>query len=124
MLLTTDKKLPHIALRLKARVGLPLQIEPAVLDLGAISKSSLPKPQITIRNSSTQPVRLLYATSSDPTAIALVPREPIPPGGAMSVALSLGDAPPGPHSASVQIHTDCQQQRFLHVQVRYAIPVR
>ena len=122
-LLTTDKRLPAVMVRVKANVGLPLRIEPKVLELGALIAGQEGRGEVTIVNMAAKPVRLAYSTSNQPGCIALIPRAPVPAGGRLTIPVVVRPRAGSdrPRRATVRIHTDFAGQTSLAVPVRYTV---
>lgn len=89
LLLPARAESEPIELRLSARIGLPLRVEPVTVPLGKVLLGQPITKSVTIYNDGDQPLKLLYATSVVPGSTLAVPRDPIPPGGHTQVSAKL-----------------------------------
>jgi hypothetical protein len=123
VLQTEGPKNPQIVLLVLARVGMPLECEPEVVNLGKLIAGELRYGTLTILNRSNVPIHPAYATTTDPACITHIPRAPVPPGGKLQVPLSARarSGQPSKHKAKLDIHTDCQGQPRFAVNVEYEI---
>lgn len=114
---------PALSVRISARVGLPLEVRPATLDLGKVAADKEVSGQVTLLNSGQKAVRPIYATSSSGGCIVQVPRADVPAGGSLAIPVVLRTAgtSAGPGKATVAIHTDCKEQPQVHVTVVYEV---
>jgi len=120
LLMTDDPGAPAIMVRLTAQVGLPLSVEPAVVDLSTVPSVAVHRPSVVIRNHSTKPIRLLYATSAQPGCTATVPATAVPASGQIDLPLVVPDSaiPASAGSASIDVATDSRTQPSLRITVR------
>ncbi|KKL24768.1 hypothetical protein LCGC14_2412010, partial [marine sediment metagenome] len=120
VLTTGEKSVPRIVLRVSARVGMPLEVTPSMLDLGTVAAGVEAKGNLTIVNRGDKPVRLLYGTSNWLECVARVPASAIPPGGRLSVPVVVrpGKSAAGRRSATLNIQTDCANQPRIAVRVK------
>ena len=118
---TEDPKNPMIVLAIKARVGLPLEVRPAVVNLGRLILGEHRYGSVTIVNDGREVLHPVYATSSDASAIACIPRASVPPAGQLVIPVlaRASAAEQTPHKAMIQIHTDSHSQPQLTVEVEY-----
>ena len=130
LLLTDDAQAKAITLELKARVGLPLTVEPATVDLGTLPAGQSSSQKIAIANAGKVPVKILYATSSSPDCVVKVPAAAVAgPGGSYSLTVMVSPPPvasPSPTSGGTRqvalfIHTDSSAQSSLQVPIRYGV---
>lgn len=104
-----------ITLKVKARIGLPLSIDPPQLDLESLIQDEKHIAIITIHNDGPIPVQLVYATSNIPGCIARIPRTLIEPNGTLQIPITYTDSyrPTDQKSGSIKIHTLNEHQRIL-----------
>lgn len=121
VLYTKDNETKPIVCTLRARIGLPLRADPAVIDLGDIGGVVPSDPKITLHNDGDKPVPLLYALSSAPGLYAQVPRASIPAGGSIDIPLKIepSELKAGTHTVNVTVHVDEPAQRSVGVRVKY-----
>lgn len=120
---TDSKDRPVIPLVVKARVGLPLEVSPAVVRLGKLSPGQTCTGAVVLWNRGRETVRPLYATAADTTCVAQVPRASIPPGGKLEIPILVKVSPgaSGPQEAKMRIHTDCPAQETVDVSAEYDV---
>jgi hypothetical protein len=121
VLQTDQREHPTITIQVKARLGLPLRVEPEVLELGAVARGEQRREEITIHNDGKEPVRLLYGTSDNLGSVPLVPRERIEPRGSLAVPLQLLLIGEGDKTISMQIQTSHPAQRTVTAWVKYTV---
>jgi hypothetical protein len=122
ILLTDRAELAQITLTIAARVGLPLRLEPEVLELGEVAAQKECEQEVTVLNDGRKPVRLLYSSSGVKGLYARVPRRPLEPGGALRVPIVFAPRSAGGGlgaGGTLQIRTDSENQRSLSLRVRY-----
>ena len=121
LLQTDDPKHPVVPIRIKAAVGLPLCIDPAVLDLGEVASGRHHERPVTVVNRCSKPVRLIYSTSSGSGCFARVPREPVPALGSLAVPIVVTARDKGQGRTTVRIQTDLDFQPAVSVPVRFTV---
>jgi len=84
---TSDPANPSCSVTVTCRLVQALEVEPAMLQLGAVSPTA--KASVKVVNRSPKPVRLLYAAWDDAWLTMEVPKEPIPPGQTGEVRVSI-----------------------------------
>jgi hypothetical protein len=119
VLMTNDPDHPAIPVRIDAAVGQPLAVEPATLDLGTVVLGERREEKIKILNRGPKDARLLYASSSVPGAIALVPRDPVLAGGSLVIPIVVTPTETGPRQAAVSIQTSLEMQAQVTIQVKF-----
>lgn len=122
VLFTANARVPVIELTVRARVGLPLTAEPKVVRLLPAGEGKSREAVVTITNDGEQSVRLLYSTSNQPGVFAMLPREPIPPGGEVNIPIKAAPLETNSRngSAAIRIHTSSSHQPVLTVQVEFS----
>jgi hypothetical protein len=123
LLQTDDKDCPAIPIPIKAAVGLPLNTEPAAVDLGAVASGSQHERTVTVVNRSKTPVRLIYSTFSGSGCFAKVPRDPVPALGSLAVPVVIRAQGTGRQTVSLQIQTDLALQPSVTVPVQFVVGV-
>ncbi len=118
-LATDDTTTPAIRLVVKAAIGKYLEVKPQVLQLSANDNEASSERAVTILNHGKEPVRLIYATSNNPSVIARVPRKPIEPGGQVDVPIVVDKHTSTKSQAvPISIHTNSSAQPTIQVQIR------
>ena len=121
LFLTTDHpQLKVVTLRVEAALGLPLQIEPQTVEFETPPAGESRRKTVTFTNHSAEPVRLLYATSTDSRFVVPVPRDAVEPGQAMELLIEYTASEEDDRRlrANITVHTDSQGQRALMLRVR------
>lgn len=111
-----------IALGIAARCGLPLRVDPRVLDLGVVEVGREREAKIVVRNDGPIGVRLLYATSIDRSLLVTVPRGAVRAKGKIRLRVTLRPAEglaSRTHEATARLRTNARTQRDVLVRVRY-----
>jgi len=116
---TDSQRAPAIKYRLTARIGLPLRVVPATMNLDRIPESREYEQTIEVVNDGQKPVKVLYTTSTDAACYARVPARPVAGGSRLRlpVVFGRGRGPLGP-DWQLSLHTDCKEQRILIVSAR------
>ena len=116
---TDSKKTPNVKYCLKARIGLPLRVVPATIDLDQSPRKEEYEKVIQVVNDGKKPVKLLYSTSNDSSCYARVPIEPIAGGERVKVPVVFGPSETPPKRAcEIRLHTNYPNQQVLRVLVR------
>jgi len=119
ILLKTDSAgHPTIPIRIRAAVGLPLEVEPAEMDCPVTAAATPVERSVRIVNRLDRPVRLLYSTSNRPGCYARVPRAPVPARGSVAVPVVLKPGGEGAGRVAVRIQTDLAMQPAVTVTAR------
>lgn len=120
VLQTDDKSRPTITLKFEASVGMPLEVKPAILDLGYLAAGQERTVNVTIVNHGDKPIRPLYSTSSGPGQLAMVPRATIDPEGMLEIPIRVtaSNSPRG-FIGTVVLHTDCTGQPTVDIALKY-----
>ncbi len=124
LLQTDDPAQKTISIPIKAAVGIALTADPSLIDFGAMTLGERREAFVTVANRGTQPVRLLYSTSSGSGCFAQVPREPVPPGGERAVPVVVTGRRTGSRRVTIQIQTDSKRQPTLALPVRFTVVER
>jgi len=107
---------PWRTVELKARIGLPIRVEPETIALPIEGSEPPSGRRVTVTNEGDKPIRLLYGKSADGRFTARVPRKALEPGGSVEVPIvSVGATAPDDEDASLLIHTDCETQPIVTV---------
>ncbi|NLX57970.1 MAG: DUF1573 domain-containing protein [Phycisphaerae bacterium] len=106
-----------------ARVGLPLTVEPRILDLGTLIAGETRRRDVVIHNDGRTPVKPVYATSGSAGCHAAVPRAEAPAGGILAIPIILETSlqSSGPGKTSVAIHMDCPEQSQVDATVGWEV---
>lgn len=124
LILQTDRPGdPLIKLMVNAQVGLPLAVEPDVIDAGELIRGEHREVPLTVVNNGGDPVRLIYSTCGSMDCIARVPREPVPGGGRLAVPVVV-KAPTdaqGERTTTLTLHTGARKQSRLGAKVTYSV---
>jgi hypothetical protein len=115
---TADADEP-IALRIRADVGLPLTADPKQVELTAASEGGFTG-SIRLVNRGAEPVRPVYATSSNLAFVAKVPRATVPAGGSLEIPVVCSGNSTRLSAGTISIHTDSQAQPSVNVKVSLA----
>ncbi|MFH1730677.1 MAG: DUF1573 domain-containing protein [Planctomycetota bacterium] len=118
---TSDPKFPLRWILVKADVGLPLAVEPALPDFGVMPAGTTKEVALSILNRAERPVRLLYSMASLKGCALKAPGTPIPAGGRMNVPVLLNGASAGPKTVRFDVATDLPDQQNLTVTVRFEV---
>lgn len=120
ILQTDDKLRPAITLKFEASVGMPLEVKPAMLDLGYLASGQERTVNVTIVNHGDKPIRPLYSTSSGLGQLAMVPRATIDPEGKLDIPIRVtaSNSPRG-FTGTVVLHTDCTDQPTVDIALKY-----
>lgn len=112
---------PKIDLTLAARIGLPLRIDPQVLDFGVVSAGESKQLTVIIFNEGPESVKLLYSAASSKAVAAYVPRQPIEPGGQVELPITVTPAgdQTGDQQSAVAIRTNAPAQRQVSINIRF-----
>lgn len=117
-LTTDDTTTPMIRLIVKAAIGKYLEVKPRVVQLSVVGGASSDG-SVTVLNHGKKSVRLIYATSKDPSVIAQIPREPIEPGEQLVVPIMASKpASNKARTIPISIHTSSPAQPTIQVQVK------
>ncbi len=104
---------PIATLQVRASIGLALGVEPSALTLPRAASEEI---SVTVVNHGTTAVRLLYSTSTIKGCTAVVPREPIAPGGSVKLPVRWsGTSDARSFDGILQIHTNDKRQPTLSV---------
>jgi len=119
LLPSADPRQPPVELWLEAQVGLPLELQPQLVELTAGGDGLEQQGQVRLVNHGDKPVRPLYATSGSNWCIARIPALSAPPGGSVAIPIVARPAAgaTSAQSATIRIHTDCADQPFLEALV-------
>ena len=95
--------------------GEPLGVTPAVLDFGQGKPGELLTTSVTVRNFTTDPVRLIGGTSDCSCLVTQDLPVTIPPGESVNIAvrLKVPGGTPGQLTRRVEVFTDCRGRRTL-----------
>lgn len=112
-------KTGKIWLTIQARSGLPLRVEPEELQLiaGQANTST-----VTIKNEGPDPIKLIYALSSNTAVKATVPKEPIQSGQAIEIQVTASEDWESNGPTTLKIKTTDDTQPEVTVWVRYKKP--
>jgi len=120
---TSDRSASRFALGVAARVGLPLEAKPEMVDAGTLIAGEHCRCRVRIVNGGAKAVRPIYATSTRDGCTVLVPRATVPPRGSLDVPVlvrtAVGDSGPGKASCSIQ--TDCPEQPRVGLAVTWDV---
>lgn len=122
--LPEDADQAPIELTVAARIGQPLTLEPAGLELTSLAPAQQVVEQVTVHNEGDEPVRLLYAISSRPDVIARIPRQAtLAPGAVLDlpVAVRATAAAGQSHRATIHLQSSAPHQRSMALPVRFTI---
>lgn len=117
-----SREMSAIMVKVTARIGQPLVISPATVDLGVLPVDEARTISVAVRNDGTDPVRLLYAVSNSACCSAQVPRDGLP--GGTEVAIEVRVQPhsnPGTYRITLKIHTSLEAQRVLSLPLTYQV---
>ncbi|MEO2088913.1 MAG: DUF1573 domain-containing protein [Gemmataceae bacterium] len=97
--------------------GEPLGVSPAVLDFGTGKPGESLSTSVTVRNFTTDPVRLIGGTSDCSCLVTQDLPVTIPPGESVSIAVKLKvpGGTPGQMTRWVEVFTDCPGQRTVRL---------
>ena len=124
---TNQKNRELIALRIMADVGQPLAFDPAVVDLGTVPATEKTKATLWLRHRGTKlTVTPVFASSSDLSVVAHVPRRSISPGDRLAIPLTITPEAnsPGPRRVNLSLRTDSPDQPKVNAKIRYEVGVR
>jgi hypothetical protein len=121
LLHTDDPEHALIPIRVRAEVGLAMEVHPSPLDFGILTLGEDREETVTIRNRAARPIRLTYSTSGASGCFVRVPREAIPAGGERAVAAVVRARGRGPQSVTISVHTDLESQPSLTIPVRFEV---
>jgi hypothetical protein len=119
VLLTTDRKIPSKILTIRARVGLPLSWQPAIVEVEQAKVGEVNSIEISVVNGASQPVKLLFASADNPDCLLRIPNNCVAQTGMRPLELKIKPTRAGEQSATLTIHTDSTDQRLLEVPVRW-----
>ena len=92
-LYTNDPAQPMVQLHIKGTVQVELAVEPQLVNFGAVTARHTVRSVVTLTNQGKQPVRLEKPETTAPELAARFSAEVIPPGGKVTVDLSLTPKP-------------------------------
>jgi hypothetical protein len=123
ILLVPDGKGTVVALRISARVGLPLEAKPPVIDLGTMIEGEQRLVPLTLVNHGDKVVRPVYGTSTVSGCTPKIPQAQVPARGELAIPISIRAAsgPGGKTQGTVQVQTDCAGQAAVGAGIRYAV---
>jgi hypothetical protein len=109
---SADPAAKPLKLEIAARVGMPLSLAEERIRLDADKTEAF----AIVHNASDEPIRLLYATTSDPAVAAFIPREPVPARGSLKIPLRVrGPVPASLREVRIEIQHSHAKQRPLRV---------
>ena len=121
VLFTDSKETPTLVLQVRARIGLPLRIEPEHVDLGPITPGQPLDCPFTLINDGDAAVQLLFAVSTAPEVTIPTPRARLEHGQKLELRLQ-GTAPAqGSPNLMVRLQTDATDQPVLEIPVQYTL---
>lgn len=126
VMVPADPQAPAIHLVVRARVGLPLTVNPRRWSVPTTedpaSGSTL---EVTVANAGDEPCRILYGTSELPDCIVTVPQNHIAGGAAMKLSIRLGPEARtkllAAQRAIIHLHADCPTQPEVDIIVDSAV---
>jgi len=121
LLQTNDPTAPLIVIPIEASIGLPLVIDPSLVDAGTLALGEERELSVILTNRDHKPIRLLYSTSSDSGCFARIPREPIPPQGHLAIPIIARAQSLGLQNVSVNIQTDSKFQTSVAIPLRFTV---
>ncbi|MDR1962459.1 MAG: DUF1573 domain-containing protein [Planctomycetaceae bacterium] len=101
--------------RLHARIDAPIRVEPK--DLIFSREENISEQPLTIFNEGTDPVRLLYATSTPAACNVKIKAEPIESGSKTTLIVTLNDPTPD-RLISLNIQTNHRKQKKITIPIR------
>lgn len=108
-----DAALAQQRLVVTARIGLPLNIYPQRLWVSTHPTHLV----VTVTNDGTQPVRLIYAVADAPGVTARVPREPVPAGASVELAVQVDHEHWDGQAVRIRIPTTASEQPDLYIAI-------
>ena len=121
---TSDTERREVRLLLRARIGLPLRVEPEILDFGKVGAGEERRGRLTVHNDGPEPVKLIYATSPGGELTVEVPQAAVRPGWSTTLPVTLRakieGAPGKEERAFAHIKTGLHGQR-LSATARYTV---
>ena len=121
IILQTDHD-KEITLIFHARVGLPLKITPAVIDLGYVVAGYDYDTEVTVTNDGPDPVLLLYSTFDAHGCTAVIPRNAILAEMTTFIPVTVSaSSPSGVRNVELTIHTDSKIQPTLTSVIKFSV---
>jgi hypothetical protein len=108
-----DAALAQQRLVVTARIGLPLDIYPQRLKISTHPTQLV----VTVTNDGAQPVRLIYAVADAPGVTAQVPREPVPAGASVELAVQVDREHWDGQAVRIRIPTTASEQPDLFLAI-------
>ena len=102
-----------VPLQVIAEVGIPLEVRPAVLELGTLIEGEQRQTTVTLVNRVKEAVMPLYASSSLTDCIARIPRATVEPGGSLEIPVEVcAPEKPGTQKVTltIKLHSDIQPE--------------